>query len=335
MLKASMDLLPGWSDLTVFGFLGVNIFFMISGFIIFSSASNRNVLDFAVYRWIRLYPTYWVSIVFTIILLWFFLGNNLSLGPFEIIANFSMIQPYLGVGHLDPVYWTLVVELHFYALITVAMATRQLAAYRFWITVWLISTLTYRFFEQPFFLKYIISPKYSAYFIIGMTLCSLRFQPRDLWGWVMLPASFIVACTYLPKQIALYNFGVSNVNDILIGYTILLITLIFLTGISLNWMIFKNHRLILFAGGLTYPLYLTHHLLGRYLIDTLYGEYPGWLILIFCICISLLVATVVHWIGDRWLANYCRYLYKNWFRAKYSTRQTTTAKSVSGPSNDW
>ena len=319
-LIASTELLPGWSNVTHFGFMGVNLFFLISGFIIFASASGRTALDFAVYRWIRLFPTYWVSILFTLAMLWFFLGASLEASAFDVAANLTMVQSYLGVTHLDPVYWTLLVELHFYILIGLALLTRQLSAYRFWLSLWLLSAIGYRLVGQPFFLKYLIAPDYSAYFIAGMTLCALRTSRRDPWAWLVLLGSFALACSYLPEQIAFYNFGISTGLDWLAGSLLLALGFAALTAISLGYWNPANRPWILLLGSLTYPLYLVHHQLGRYLIDAWYGHMPGLVILLLCTALSLLFALLVHLLGDRWFAGACRQVYKHRIRPKLTHR---------------
>src|SRR4051812_29624865 len=54
---------PGLGEVTRFGFLGVELFFLISGFVILMSAWARRVGDFAVSRFVRLFPAYWVSVL--------------------------------------------------------------------------------------------------------------------------------------------------------------------------------------------------------------------------------------------------------------------------------
>ena len=52
------------------GTTGVDLFFIISGFVIFMSLSKvKSSLDFVINRVSRLYPTYWVSVTFTFILI--------------------------------------------------------------------------------------------------------------------------------------------------------------------------------------------------------------------------------------------------------------------------
>lgn len=48
-----------------YGFLGVQLFFIISGFVICMSAWGRSVGDFFVSRVVRLYPAYWFAVLVT------------------------------------------------------------------------------------------------------------------------------------------------------------------------------------------------------------------------------------------------------------------------------
>ena len=53
------------SWLAAYGFLGVQLFFLISGFVIFLSASGREASAFAAGRATRLYPAYWAGVALT------------------------------------------------------------------------------------------------------------------------------------------------------------------------------------------------------------------------------------------------------------------------------
>ncbi|MFM9069022.1 MAG: acyltransferase family protein, partial [Planctomycetota bacterium] len=50
------------------GGIGVHVFFMLSGFVIFMSLDRaRNLLDFIVSRFARLYPAYWTALLITLL----------------------------------------------------------------------------------------------------------------------------------------------------------------------------------------------------------------------------------------------------------------------------
>ncbi|MEM7790540.1 MAG: acyltransferase [Verrucomicrobiota bacterium] len=106
---------------TKHGHLGVEFFFMISGYVIFFSARYREAPAFAASRAKRLFPAYWVAIIFTSAFAIFLGGELMAVTPKMIIANFSMLQNYIGIENVDGVYWTLLYELRFYAAVFVIL----------------------------------------------------------------------------------------------------------------------------------------------------------------------------------------------------------------------
>jgi len=107
----------GFLDLGVFG---VVVFFCISGYIIPYSVlrlRERAALRFAVARMFRLYPAYWLSLLIAV---WAF-----HPGAHQLALNVTMAQRFLGERDAIGVYWTLQVELIFYAIIGLLLATRS------------------------------------------------------------------------------------------------------------------------------------------------------------------------------------------------------------------
>jgi peptidoglycan/LPS O-acetylase OafA/YrhL len=98
------------------GKMGVLWFFMISGVVIpFSlKPGPEGVRRFLISRFMRLYPAYWVSLLVFVLLL------KLSNAPLpswpQIVANLSMVQAAMGFEDVIGLYWTLFIEVVFYAL---------------------------------------------------------------------------------------------------------------------------------------------------------------------------------------------------------------------------
>lgn len=98
------------------GHYGVNLFFMISGFVIFMTLERtRRPMDFVVSRFSRLYPAYWGALLLTFALTHLLGLPGKEVGWPTLLANVTMLQELAGVAHVDGVYWTLTVELLFYA----------------------------------------------------------------------------------------------------------------------------------------------------------------------------------------------------------------------------
>ncbi|RZK88582.1 MAG: acyltransferase [Methylobacterium sp.] len=99
------------------GKIAVTLFFAVSGFVVpFSlfKPSRRPVLAFAVSRFFRLYPAYWLSIPCGLLVLFVWAGRDVP--NLLVPANMTMLQQFLGVENIIGLYWTLQIELIFYAI---------------------------------------------------------------------------------------------------------------------------------------------------------------------------------------------------------------------------
>lgn len=105
------------------GHLGVQIFFVLSGFVIAYSIRNANfswsyVGRFFVRRSIRLDPPYWIALFLMIAatIIFSFLtgkaGGNFSSS--QMLANTFYMQQFFGFDSINPVAWTLCIELQLY-----------------------------------------------------------------------------------------------------------------------------------------------------------------------------------------------------------------------------
>jgi peptidoglycan/LPS O-acetylase OafA/YrhL len=100
------------------GWIGVEIFFVLSGIVIAQSAQGRRAADFAVGRFLRLYPTAWICTLLCVaaLLLAGSLGHYpwVSTRPLAILNSLTL---FAGTSWVASAYWTMPVELAFYALV--------------------------------------------------------------------------------------------------------------------------------------------------------------------------------------------------------------------------
>ena len=102
------------------GRVGVVLFFAISGFVIPSSlrstapgGAREALRAFLIHRFFRLFPVYWVSVLAACMLGWTLMQ------PFSVstaLMNLTMVQTVFGFPDVIGLYWTLRIELVFYAL---------------------------------------------------------------------------------------------------------------------------------------------------------------------------------------------------------------------------
>ena len=95
----SQDVFPEIAPVTRFGYLGVDLFFVISGFVILMSAWGRGPGEFGISRLVRLMPAYWVSVLLgAAVYAVFRMGHGV---PGLIVPNLTMLQGGLGLRNVD------------------------------------------------------------------------------------------------------------------------------------------------------------------------------------------------------------------------------------------
>lgn len=127
----SVPPLPGYDGASFvlpfnLGAVGVGLFLLISGLLIPLSLTRMGTLRFAVSRFFRIYPTYWAGLAVTVAALWLAAqlpGAAWTVTPRDVLGHVSIaLIDWIGGRNIDPVMWTLKVELWFYAMLGGAFA---------------------------------------------------------------------------------------------------------------------------------------------------------------------------------------------------------------------
>jgi peptidoglycan/LPS O-acetylase OafA/YrhL len=120
------------------GHFGVNVFFVLSGFVIARSVRHGSMTlgyfgRFVLRRSIRLDPPYWAAIALEVLLIFAGLALFPSLGtpaptiP-QLLSHLVYLQDILGYGQLIPIFWTLCYEFQFYLALVGILVAGQLVA---------------------------------------------------------------------------------------------------------------------------------------------------------------------------------------------------------------
>lgn len=168
---SSGDSLLGYSILmpySIYGYLGVLLFFMISGFVILMTAEVSNIRSFIISRFVRLYPAFWSSCTITFIVIILIGAPHFHATISQFLVNMTMLGGFLNVAPIDGVYWTLFIEMRFYALILIVIALKQVRNSEHLLVVWLAISILLEIVKIQTLRSWIISD-YSAYFISGAT----------------------------------------------------------------------------------------------------------------------------------------------------------------------
>lgn len=259
-----------------YGHYGVQLFFMISGFVIFMSvAGSGNALGFAYKRFFRLYPAYWVclSLTFAVSCL-----AALGIGPHTpetFAVNLTMLQGLTRFRHIDGSYWTLLPELMFYLLIFVLMVVRQLKYIRVVGVCWLALVFVNGYFYKFELLRVFLNLQYGQYFYAGILFYLLSQSKGNKWG------------LYL-ELLATYGLAIVPVGNFELTHTLIIAafyTLFFL--LIMGKLDFLSTRPLLFLGSISYPLYLLHQNIGYAILNWIKPFYSGYPVIIVPVAVSI------------------------------------------------
>ncbi|MFE5395544.1 acyltransferase family protein [Streptomyces sp. NPDC056568] len=291
-----------------FGRLGVELFFLISGFVICMSAWGRTPRDFFISRVTRLYPMYWAAIVISGCVI-FFADNPFGHPhPRVLFANLTMLQTPLGVEHLDSVYWTLWPEMCFY--LTFAVVVWKGLTYQrvvIYCGLWTVAAVLAPSADIRL-LTLLVNPPSAPYFIAGMAFYLMyRYRPTPLlWGIVAM--SWLVALHYLlTPDGGRLNWDSWSPGR---GWLVLVITVFFLliAAVALGWTRWIRWRGLTVAGTLTFPLYLLHDAIGVNVLHRFGDRADPWVMV--GITVAALVA--LSWVVQRFVERPVARVAKRW-----------------------
>ncbi|WP_433347265.1 acyltransferase family protein [Microtetraspora malaysiensis] len=298
---------PVAGELARFGYLGVDLFFMISGFVVLLSAWERRPRVFVVSRVVRLYPAFWVAVTITTVV-----SVTLSLGRYPVtveqyLANLTMFNALPDIPNVDVVYWTLWAEIRFYTLIFILTwigVTRSRVTGMLW--GWMALTLLLQSGVLPASVHsvadLVVQSQFSHYFIAGMALCVV-YRSGLSWNLGMIIVVCLGNAVYRGVEFA-DKVGTRYHTEIMAGVVVAVIIGIFLVMALIALRVTRNLGRPWFAvaGALTYPLYLIHAHVGFVIFTRLGDKVQPHLLLITTMAVMGLVAYAIHTLIERPLA---------------------------------
>ncbi|CAB45339.1 MULTISPECIES: acyltransferase family protein [Streptomyces] len=247
---------------SAYGWLGVELFFMISGFVICMSSWGRSVSHFFTSRVIRLFPAYWLAIAVTTAVVFFMPGGITPLPWRDLLVNLTMLQRPMGVDEVEGVYWTLWAEMRFYLLF--ALVVWRGVTYRrvvVFCCVWATAAVVAKRGEaNP--ISDLVMAQDCWFFIAGLAFYLMYRFGQNLLLWGMIAFCFAMGnyTAMTTWRATLDNVG-DNVPDwgVAVVLTVFFVTM---AGVALGWFRRVDWRWLPTAGALTYPLYLLHESIG-------------------------------------------------------------------------
>ncbi len=241
------------------GAYGVQLFFVISGFVIFMTLRRCNTAsDFLVSRFSRLYPAYWAAALLTCTVgtLWPLPSQHYSM--MQLLVNLTMLQGFARVAPIDGVYWTLNVELCFYVVMLALYASGLLANTVRLSVVWLAAAagthlLSYLGFDVPETIQQIFVLRYAALFVAGINFYQIYAEGPSVTSATLISACLLVYWIY---------YGTLSAERVLIIFG--------LVAIAISGRVwFLCVRPLVWLGTISYSLYLSHQMIGFVVIRSM------------------------------------------------------------------
>ncbi|WP_405478069.1 acyltransferase family protein [Streptomyces canus] len=255
-----------------YGCLGVQVFFVISGFVICMSGWGRPLKSFFASRASRLLPAYWFAVLLVTAVFALPVVAYEALSPSDVLVNLTMLQQPLGVDRVLGVCWTLWAEVRFYALFALCVVMPGASRRRviMFCAGWTLAAAITQAAHQPL-LDVVFMPEYAPFFIGGVGLYLVHRDRRDVYAWGIVAVSFLIGQHYAVRS--LWNASDPNAFAHRTTLGIVLVVafgFVAVAAIALGRLSWANWRWLTVAGALTYPFYLVHEHLGWVVVHELH-----------------------------------------------------------------
>jgi peptidoglycan/LPS O-acetylase OafA/YrhL len=282
---------------------GVNLFFAISGFVIVMTLQrSRSASQFSASRFARLYPAYWGAIALTTVaMLWLPLPNE-SLSVGQVLANLTMLHRFFGVHDVDGAYWSLQIELIFYAWMLALWALGALRRIVPLCLAWTAASLVARIAEShgsalPVAWSDALMLYWFPWFAIGI----LTFDGRAA------RAADPTRLAALVLAIFTAGYGEGLATALVAPATAALLHLAARQQLRpLQW------PPLVFFGVISYPLYLLHQHIGWTIVQHLGDSTTAARTL--GTTVAFLTSVVLAWGLHRWIEDPWRLRLRDWAR---------------------
>lgn len=246
-------------EIASYGHYGVQFFFIISGYVIFLSVKNKSAASFMKSRLKRLYPTYWFAVLFTAFFasMWA-IGTDMAVSVKQTVLNLTMVHQFAGIKNVDGVYWTLLYEIIFYAIVFLILLFTDFKKLLGFLVVWPILIIIANLFSNGF----LIFNLYFSFFVIGAMFALLKND--------QMPKAITIITLVIAACIGFYQLYEASIPK---GNNIFVVALIYAAMLSFfaiqNSEKFRHIDLPKSQdiGGMTYPIYLIHAHFGYMILN--------------------------------------------------------------------
>lgn len=309
------------------GWIGVQIFFVISGFVIALSAEGRTANGFLRSRVLRLAPGLWFFALLAFLVLLITRVEPLPAATLLLLKSLVLwpVGPWV-----DGVYWSLTIEVLFYSIVFLLLAAQRFDWLLPFAVVWLLVTTLFALvsvfdliapYSEPYaHIVHKVRDAYAArymlltsgpFFLVGLSIYFIERQG------LTFARSLMFACSFIAAEISIYFLSLEmrprefDVSVFVPGGVFLLGVLSVVGSVVASKAKTRNREReaypVKLLGQASYPLYLVHFVTGRWMITLLLaaGFHPGLaaiLAAVLCLAASLLFVYALEKKLRGWLA---------------------------------
>lgn len=319
-LNPAADMLAGaaryeaLASFTWFGWVGVQIFFVISGFVISHSTAGVSPIAFFKGRVLRLYPAVWVCATITFAV---WLWSGVQPWSESVAAYVRSITLWLRGPWVDGVYWSLAVEIVFYAIAFWMLVLRRvlsITALPWLLTGWSLFYAAVHFAPQaaeavltPFIVgkvewfSGILLLKHGSFFAIGIWLWLMSRQAMNPLRYCGLMVAIGLSLTQIVPRAADFMVEANSPWEGM-SFPVWVPVAVWLAGVAIVFAAARyperfavrslaRQAVLKRIGLMTYPLFLVHSVVGAALIRVLvHAGMNAWLALALVIAAMLALA---------------------------------------------
>ncbi|HEV7645798.1 MAG TPA: GNAT family N-acetyltransferase [Pyrinomonadaceae bacterium] len=286
------DSLAKVPDIFIFGFQGVQLFFVISGFILAVpfmryalglTDKKPRLRAYYLRRLTRLEPPYVISTIVIFLLLVFVIGSKYPLGTLTVSLFSSLFYAHFLVFPGEPPYinqitWSLEMEVQFYLLAPFLVGglclLRNKSARRIVNLLLILSFAGLSWLQELYWHVGIMNiSMYLHYFLAGILLCDVFLLDSDKLGRLSNTWIFILGLLLLVPITCVNHSYAPNIALRMASPIMILAFYLIVFGNKWWNKIFSLNGLTL-IGGMCYSIYLLHYVtisaVGRFTANRLY-----------------------------------------------------------------
>jgi len=241
----------------LYGNLGVQLFFLLSGFVIFLTLkTTSSPVDFIKRRAVRLYPSYIMCVILTYLCVVAFGLEGREVTFKEAILNLTLIEGFIpGINYVDGAYWSLTVEITFYLIVTIIIYFKMIKHIFKVLLLWIIASFLMFYLTKTYdsnIIETLYSKTISNYSYLFISGISFYFLLEKLYKRYLLLILLSLVFQYISSGIDVF---------------LIVLGIYGVFWLTINQKLkFLSNKVLVFLGSISYSLYLIHQNIGYIII---------------------------------------------------------------------